>query len=383
MQAPQLGLYVHIPWCERKCPYCDFNSHETQKIPESAYTEALITDLQQETRDQRRSIQTVFIGGGTPSLFSVSAIQQIMDAVRSAGLAKDAEVTMEANPGSVETQRLKGYSGAGITRFSLGVQSFNNKCLHALGRVHDSSMARTAAMAARDSGAESYNIDLMHGLPEQDLELGMTDIQQALSLDPHHLSWYQLTLEPNTRFYTNPPPLPSETILGRLEEEGARLLESAGYHRYEVSAWAKTGRECQHNLNYWRFGDYLAIGAGAHGKLSDSHGRIIRYAKTRQPEDYLAEDGITRKNVRELNAADRKGEFMLNALRLDEGFTSDLFEARTGLEAGQIEATVSQLEDRGLLHRHQGQISTTNLGRRFLDDVVGAFFQAPGKAPGK
>lgn len=376
MQAPQLGLYIHIPWCERKCPYCDFNSHETPTIPESAYTDALIADLLRETRDQRRAIETVFIGGGTPSLFSVNAIQRLMDAVRSVGLANNAEVTMEANPGSVETERLKGYAEAGITRFSLGIQSFNDECLQGLGRIHDGTMARGAAVAAQISGAESYNIDLMHGLPEQSLEVGLDDIRQALALDPPHLSWYQLTIEPNTRFYANPPRLPSETILGRLEEEGSRLLESGGYHRYEVSAWAKNGKECQHNLNYWRFGDYLAIGAGAHGKLSDSDGRIVRYAKTRQPEDYLAKGGIERRNVRELDAADRQGEFMLNTLRLCEGFSRDLFEDRTGLKGEQIESTVTQLIDRGLLFQHNGQISTTDLGRRFLDDVVGAFFPA-------
>lgn len=376
MQAPQLGLYVHIPWCERKCPYCDFNSHEAAKIPESLYTDALLADLQQETRKQRRAIDTVFIGGGTPSLFSVAAIQRLMDGIRSAGLADGAEVTMEANPGSVETERLKGYAGAGITRFSLGVQSFNDKCLHALGRIHSSTMALGAVAAAQRSGAESYNIDLMHGLPEQDVNRGLDDIRQALALEPPHLSWYQLTIEPNTRFYTNPPRLPSETILGDLEEEGARLLESAGYHRYEVSAWAKSDQECQHNLNYWRFGDYVAIGAGAHGKLSSSEGEIIRYAKTRQPEDYLAKGGIMRRSVRTLDATDRQGEFMLNALRLREGFSNDLFEARTGLNAAQIDTTVKRLEDRGLLLRHKGQISTTDLGRRFLDDVVGAFFPA-------
>ncbi|MDP5072067.1 MAG: radical SAM family heme chaperone HemW, partial [Congregibacter sp.] len=222
MDAPQLGLYIHIPWCERKCPYCDFNSHETLKIPEDAYTAALITDLQRETRDQQRSIETVFIGGGTPSLFSVDAIARLMDAVKSAGLAPHAEVTMEANPGSVEADRLQGYAQAGITRFSLGIQSFDDRCLQSLGRIHDSALARRAVSAARASGAHSYNIDLMHGLPEQSLEAGLDDIRSALALSPPHLSWYQLTIEPNTRFYSHPPRLPSETILGSLEEEGAR-----------------------------------------------------------------------------------------------------------------------------------------------------------------
>ncbi|EED31913.1 putative oxygen-independent coproporphyrinogen III oxidase [gamma proteobacterium NOR5-3] len=374
MEAPQLGLYIHIPWCERKCPYCDFNSHETRDIPESAYTDALIEDLLQETRDRRREIQTVFIGGGTPSLFSVEAITRLMDAVRSAGLAEDAEVTMEANPGSVETARLQGYARAGITRFSLGIQSFDDACLKSLGRIHDSDMARRATAAARSCGARSYNIDLMHGLPEQSLDQGLADIRSALALKPPHVSWYQLTIEPNTRFYSNPPQLPAEAILGTLEEEGARLLTAAGYERYEVSAWAQPGQACQHNLNYWRFGDYLAIGAGAHGKLSAENGDIFRYSKTRQPEDYLAAGGIERRAVRWLDESDRRGEFMLNALRLSAGFSWDLFESRTGLDGRQISATVTQLVDQGLLSQQQDQISTTDLGRRFLDDVVGAFF---------
>lgn len=374
MEAPQLGLYIHIPWCERKCPYCDFNSHEAQEIPEAAYTEALIEDLLKEAQDRRREIQTVFIGGGTPSLFSVDAITRLMGAVRSAGLAKGAEVTMEANPGSVETERLQGYTQAGVTRFSLGIQSFNDACLQSLGRIHDSGMARHAASAAGASGALSYNIDLMHGLPKQSLELGLEDLRSAIALKPPHISWYQLTIEPNTRFYANPPRLPTESILGTLEDEGARLLSAAGYEQYEVSAWARPGQECQHNLNYWRFGDYLAIGAGAHGKLSTEDGQVFRYNKTRQPDDYLAAGGIERRGVRWLDESDLQGEFMLNALRLSAGFSLDLFEARTGLDVQRIKATVTQLVDQGLLNQDQSQISTTDLGRRFLDDVVGAFF---------
>ncbi|MFK8043695.1 radical SAM family heme chaperone HemW [Congregibacter sp.] len=374
MRAPQLGLYVHLPWCERKCPYCDFNSHEALEIPETAYLDALIADLREEAKGQRCDIQTVFIGGGTPSLFSVNAIKRLMDAVRSIGLAADAEVTMEANPGSTEAARLEGYADAGVTRFSLGIQSFDDACLMALGRIHDSKMGREAVAAARDSGASSYNIDLMHGLPEQNLELGLNDIRSALSLSPPHLSWYQLTIEPNTRFYSNPPRLPAESILGSLEEEGARVLRAAGYHRYEISAWAQPGQECQHNLNYWRFGDYMAIGAGAHGKLSTESGEIFRYAKTRQPEDYLAAGGIKRKAFRALDEADRQGEFVLNALRLSEGFSLDLFEARTGLNASRLDTTVRKLVDRGLVQHNQEHIRTTDLGLRFLDDVVAAFF---------
>ncbi|WP_439101932.1 radical SAM family heme chaperone HemW [Congregibacter sp.] len=374
MEAPQLGLYVHLPWCERKCPYCDFNSHEASDIPEAAYVDALIADLRAEIADQRRDIETVFIGGGTPSLFSVEAISLLMDAVQSAGLAPGAEVTMEANPGSVEAGRLKGYAQAGITRFSLGIQSFNDGALNALGRIHDSNLARNAAAAARESGARSYNIDLMHGLPHQTLEQGLDDIRSALALNPPHLSWYQLTIEPNTRFYSQPPTLPEDSILGSLEEEGSRLLQSAGFHRYEISAWALPGQECQHNLNYWRFGDYLAIGAGAHGKLSTAEGRVFRYAKTRQPGDYLATGGTERRSLRVLDDADRQGEFVLNALRLAEGFSLTLFEARTGLNASRIGHIIDGLVDRELLALDGEQVRTTELGRRFLDDVVAAFF---------
>lgn len=376
MEAPQLGLYIHIPWCERKCPYCDFNSHEALTIPEAAYTDALVEDLLRESRTQRRDITTVFIGGGTPSLFSVDAISRLMDAVRSIGLAPGAEVTMEANPGSVETERLRGYAQAGVTRFSLGVQSFSDGCLQSLGRIHDSQMAAHAVAAAKAAPVASYNIDLMHGLPQQSLEQGLEDLHRSIAFKAPHLSWYQLTIEPNTRFYFEQPRLPSESILGSLEDEGARLLEAAGYQRYEVSAWAQPGQECQHNLNYWRFGDYLAVGAGAHGKLSVPNGDIIRYSKTRQPEDYLATGGLERRGLRELDEQDRQGEFMLNALRLSAGFDLDLFEKRTGLDARRIEPLIKKLEAQDLLLRKHNHIKTTDLGRRFLDDVVNEFFAA-------
>lgn len=378
MRLPPLSLYVHLPWCERKCPYCDFNSHETEQLPETEYINALIDDLSAELRDEQRSIETVFIGGGTPSLFSVAAISRLMDAIRQTGqLSAGAEVTLEANPGSVESARLAGYREAGVTRFSLGIQSFDDTCLNALGRIHNAQAAEGAVAAAVASSARSFNIDLMHGLPEQTLAQGLADLRTALALKPPHLSWYQLTIEPNTRFYRNPPTLPAENILGSLEEEGSALLQAAGYHRYEVSAWAQPGQECRHNLNYWRFGDYLAVGAGAHGKLSFEDGRILRYRKTRKPEDYLGEDGRSRRQLRWLSDADKRGEFMLNALRLAAGFSVELFEQRTGIAGESIRATVSELQDRGLLcvnDGNPGQIHCTELGWRFLDDVVGQFF---------
>jgi putative oxygen-independent coproporphyrinogen III oxidase len=381
MQLPPLSLYVHLPWCERKCPYCDFNSHEmaggSAAIPEQAYVDALIGDLENELRDERRVLHSVFIGGGTPSLFSVDAIARLLTAVRArADLSAGAEITLEANPGSVENSKLAGFREAGVTRFSLGLQSFSNESLQALGRIHDSQAAERAVTAARESGAASFNLDLMHGLPDQDAAAGLADIERAIALSPPHLSWYQLTIEPNTRFYSHPPSLPDDTILGTLEAQGTERLRAAGFERYEVSAWAQPGQACQHNLNYWRFGDYLAIGAGAHGKLSDASGRIQRYAKTRRPQDYLAAAGSSRRGLRWLDNDDRRGEFALNALRLSEGFSLSLFEARTGLPATSIGPVLRELEDQGLLQTDGDRVRASELGWRFLDDVVGRFFAA-------
>ena len=377
---PPLSLYVHLPWCERKCPYCDFNSHESTVLPEAAYIDALLRDLEDEVcgeeRLEARRIETVFIGGGTPSLFSVDAIERLLRGLRDrCELAPTAEITLEANPGSVERERLAGYVSAGITRVSLGVQSFNDRSLHALGRIHDSGDAHRAIDAARAAGTHSFNLDLMHGLPGQTSEEGMNDIETAIAARAPHLSWYQLTIEANTRFYRNPPLLPAEDELGAIETRGAGLLEAAGYRRYEVSAWAKPGEECRHNLNYWQFGDYIAIGAGAHGKITDPAGAICRYRKTRRPEDYLAAGGTARRDVRTLDAADRCGEFMMNALRLAEGFDLGLYEARTGLPSSTIADTVAQLEDRTLLSVKGARLRATALGWRLLDDVVGPFFE--------
>lgn len=375
MRPPPLSLYVHLPWCEKKCPYCDFNSHEIAIIPEQEYVDALIVDLHQELAQESRSLHSVFIGGGTPSLFSVAAIDRLMRAIRDSGqLLPTAEITMEANPGSVESDRLQGYANAGVTRFSLGIQSFDDESLGALGRVHNGCAARAAVRAASQSGADSYNLDLMHGLPGQDAASGLADIQSAIGSGAAHLSWYQLTIEPNTRFFSAPPTLPTEDILGNLEAQGSALLVAAGYRRYEISAWCQPGAECQHNLNYWEFGDYLAIGAGAHGKCSDDDGRIVRYSKTRKPDDYLDHEGTSRRGLRLLGKADKTGEFMLNALRLSSGFTSELFEARTNLQASDIQSTIKELEDQGLLECEAGRIRASDLGWRFLDDVVGRFF---------
>ncbi|MEM9315649.1 MAG: radical SAM family heme chaperone HemW [Pseudomonadota bacterium] len=375
-----LSVYVHLPWCERKCPYCDFNSHETRRVPEDAYIDALLTDLQSELRAcpalEARSIESVFIGGGTPSLFSVAGIARLLDGLR-ACLRMEAtrEITMEANPGSTERERLAGFSAAGVTRFSMGIQSLNDRSLEALGRVHDRHDALRAMQAALASGADSVNVDLMHGLPGQSVADGLADLDTALAADPKHLSWYQLTIEPNTRFYSSPPPLPDEETLAELEERGAQRLIAAGYQRYEVSAWAKPGYECQHNLNYWRFGDYLGLGAGAHGKVTEPDRGVLRYRKTRQPEAYMAPRGTQRRDGRYLSSADLCGEFMLNALRLTDGFDIALFEERTGRSFDEVSATVSELVDRGLMENRDSTLRATALGRRFLDDLVSRFFE--------
>ena len=374
MTLSPLGLYIHLPWSEKKCPYCDFNSHERQDLPETAYVATLLADLEQESVTLPRQIDTIFIGGGTPSLFSASAVHELLDGIRQrVEVAADAEITMEANPGSSELDRFAGYREAGVNRFSLGVQSFHDAALSRLGRVHNSGEARSAIAMVQRAKPRSFNVDLMHGLPEQTAEDGLADLQSAVETNPPHLSWYQLTIEPNTRFYKYPPLLPDEPLLGELEDWGSELLRSAGYQRYEVSAWAHPGAECRHNLNYWRFGDYLAIGAGAHGKVTTETGEILRYAKTRRPEDYMRSGGVDRRNIRQLTSAELPGEFAMNALRLTEGFSRELFEERTGLKSNVIEPLVEQLQEQGLLVS-DADVRATPLGYRFLDDVIGRFF---------
>ena len=374
---PPLSLYIHLPWCERKCPYCDFNSHEREVIPEEAYIDALLADLQRELIGvQDRALRSLFIGGGTPSLFSPHSIARLMDGVRARlELTRNFEATMEANPGSAEAERFAGFFAAGINRLSLGVQSFDDALLARLGRVHDSQQARHAVRLAREAGFENINIDLMHGLPGQTIALARTDMETALSLQTTHLSWYQLTLEPNTVFHKRPPALPVENTLATIQDEGEALLAAAGLAQYEVSAYSEQGKECAHNLNYWSFGDYLAIGAGAHGKCTFEDGRIVRYAKLRQPDAYMeAIDIGQRVSERVLSDEDKVGEFMLNALRLNAGFSQTLFEQRTGLPITLIAQPIERLVQRQLIEVDDDVIRTTALGRRFLDSVVAEFF---------
>ncbi|AQA17415.1 YggW family oxidoreductase [Halioglobus japonicus] len=375
MQLPPLGLYIHLPWCERKCPYCDFNSHESAEIPEGAYIDALLEDLRVDAlQAQGRAVQTLFIGGGTPSLFSASAIRRLMQGIaQTIALAPDLEATMEANPGSAEAEKFAGFRAAGINRLSLGVQSFDDARLKALGRIHDRNQALAAIAAVTEAGFDNFNIDLMHGLPGQDEAGASSDLTTALGFNPPHLSWYQLTIEPNTVFNKRPPTLPVEDALADIQDHGEALLAEHGMQQYEVSAYSKPGQQCRHNLNYWSFGDYLGIGAGAHAKISGEDGVIRRYAKTRGPADYLNSDGNYMANERRLDAAEATAEFMLYALRLNNGFSIESFEARSGQELAVIADKLDSLMERGLLERNANQIRPTALGRRFLDSVIGEF----------
>ncbi|WP_116368405.1 radical SAM family heme chaperone HemW [Parahaliea mediterranea] len=377
MHLPPLSLYIHLPWCERKCPYCDFNSHEAQAIPEQAYVDALLRDIEGEAaRAQGRSVHTLFIGGGTPSLFSAPAIARLMAGIAERlPLAGELEATMEANPGSAEAEKFAGFRAAGINRLSLGVQSFQDAQLQALGRVHSASQARRALDMVRAAGFDNFNIDLMHGLPGQSQQSALADLRSALACNPPHLSWYQLTIEPNTVFHKRPPTLPVEDTLADIQDAGEALLQDTGFSAYEVSAWSQPARQCRHNLNYWRFGDYLAIGAGAHGKVTHRDGRIERYAKRRQPADYLgSERGAFEASQRWLAAAELPGEYMLNTLRLAGGAPLENFERYTALPLATVQGTISQLGEQGLLAVTDGHLHCTRLGWRYLDTVVGEFF---------
>ena len=377
MPLPPLGLYIHLPWCERKCPYCDFNSHELSERPERAYVDTLLRDLDNDlSLAKDRVVDTVFIGGGTPSLFQVSAIDTLLRGIKnSVTLSVDAEITLEANPGSAEADKFIGLKEAGINRLSIGVQSFADAQLNALGRVHDREQALRAIALARQAGFDNFNLDLMHGLPGQSLQGATEDLKQAISTGAPHISWYQLTIEPNTIFYKQTPRLPTEDSLASIQEAGEQRLNRENYAQYEVSAYSKEGFQCRHNRNYWTFGDYLGIGAGAHGKVTSSDGRIVRRAKRRQPADYMAAiNAAFVSSTRVLNNSEVIGEFMLNALRLNEGFSLSLFADRTGLDCATVEPRIASLCERGLLLQQGAHVATTELGRRFLDTVVAEFF---------
>ncbi len=388
LSLPPLALYVHIPWCLRKCPYCDFNSHEAdESLPEGAYVEALRADLEQDLPlAQGRRLTSIFFGGGTPSVFSDRAIARILaDAEALVGFESDIEITLEANPGTFEQARFSGFRAAGVNRLSIGVQSFQDRQLQHLGRVHDSGEALRALAMARAAGFDNINLDLMHGLPEQSLAQACADLDQAMDLGPEHISWYQLTIELNTHFYSAPPVLPEEDILADIQDAGQARLAEAGYGQYEVSAYARPERQARHNLNYWRFGDYLGIGAGAHGKITRPEaGQILRLWKTRLPRHYLqSPQKVPTARIPHANPFAGGGEildgeslpleFLLNALRLLDGVPEALFPARTGLPSAALEPQWQSLVDQGLVEPRAGHLRTTALGQRFLNRVLGAY----------
>lgn len=388
-RPPPLSLYVHTPWCVRKCPYCDFNSHQVPaEPPYSAYVQRLLQDLEEELSDvaARRPLTSIFIGGGTPSLFPGTSIRSLLDGIRArTGLDPDCEITLEANPGAIDSGNFADYRGAGVNRLSIGVQSLSATQLRRLGRVHDPAAARAAVRAAREAGFENLNLDLMFGLPGQTLTQARRDLSTAIALEPEHISYYQLTLEPNTPFYADPPALPEPDLAADMGAQGRALLAAAGYVQYEVSAYARSGRRCRHNLNYWRFGDYLGIGAGAHGKLTDAEtGRIRRRAKLRQPKAYLAAPvGAQVSSQRLLDEWELIFEFALNAFRLTSGFEQSLFESATGLPWSRLEALVSKAVGDGLLCLDGAHLAPTELGRAFVDELVARFLpESPGPEVG-
>lgn len=382
---PPLSLYIHVPWCVRKCPYCDFNSHKADaSLPEKDYIAALLDDLDidlawlKEQGVNERPIHSIFIGGGTPSLLSVDAYQQLFSGLKQRlTFSDDIEITMEANPGTFEADKFKGYRDLGINRLSIGIQSFQDHQLKHLGRIHSGQEAVRAVNMAKNAGFDNFNLDFMHGLPDQTFEDALADLQQGIDLGPTHLSWYQLTIEPNTEFFKRPPVLPQDETLWAIQEAGQKLLAENGYEQYEISAYAKQGKIAKHNLNYWQFGDYLGIGAGAHGKLTIPHddiaqSKIYRTAKTRLPKDYLnlAKRFLVVQDNIEIE--DRDLEFLMNGLRLFHGVDKTLFSERTGLAYEQIENKIEALVKQGLLEAGD-KLKTTTQGQLFLNELLERF----------
>jgi len=375
---PPLGLYIHLPWCEKKCPYCDFNSHEADSIPQQAYVDALLDDLAQDLPlIWGRRIESIFIGGGTPSLFSVESIERLFSGLRSLiSFAPTIEVTMESNPGSADAANYQGYREAGVNRLSIGIQSFDDKQLAILGRVHDGAQAQRAFRLARDAGFDNINLDLMFGLPGQSLAAAQADLVRAIELEPEHISHYQLTIEPNTLFHhRQPQDMPDDDLCFEQQQACQALLASAGYRQYEISAYSRHQRESRHNLNYWQFGDYLGIGAGAHGKITlAGEDRVIRRVRLRHPRAFLKQQGATRiASETELDRADLCFEFMLNSLRLKQGFDTHLFHDNTGLSLNELLPTLKQARDRGLLEFDGEKITPTELGFCHLNDLQALF----------
>jgi putative oxygen-independent coproporphyrinogen III oxidase len=380
--SDSIALYVHMPWCVRKCPYCDFNSHQLKSAqPDSSYLDALLRDFELELpRIGQRRIDSVFFGGGTPSLFQPEQFSRLLSELRRRmAFADDVEITMEANPGTIERGRFPGYAQAGINRVSLGAQSFSSGALRRLGRIHSADDTHRAVEELRAAKLDNFNLDLMYALPDQTLEEALFDVRTACALEPAHISYYQLTLEPGTVFHSRPPPLPDDDAAWQIQAQGQRLLAEAGYQQYEVSAYARSGARCRHNLNYWLFGDYVGIGAGAHGKITlVEPRRVLRTVKPKQPREY--QEQIRRAaNVAALGetkpvaGADLPFEFMLNALRLNEGFTDRDYESRTGLPISELRAPLWAAQERGLLTVTTVGWRPTDLGLRFLNDLQASF----------
>ena len=376
---PPLSLYVHVPWCVRKCPYCDFNSHEARgEIPETAYINALVADLDQALPlVWGRRVYTVFFGGGTPSLLSAEAVDSILSAIRArVPLAIDAEITLEANPGTFEAHKFAGFREAGVNRLSIGIQSFEPRHLKALGRIHDDVQAARAVEIARSLFA-NFNLDLMYALPQQTCAEACVDVERALGYHPPHLSIYHLTIEPNTYFHSHPPVVPGNDEAAEMQDSIESLMVRAGYEHYETSAYSLPGLRSRHNLNYWTFGDYLGIGAGAHSKLSFPD-RVLRQARYRQPREYMSQviEGRGVQAEHEVAVRDIPFEFMMNALRLTDGFPLSLFEERAGLPLTAAMKGLDEAERRGLIVRDHRHVAPTDLGRRFLNDLLQIFLPA-------
>jgi putative oxygen-independent coproporphyrinogen III oxidase len=381
---PPLALYVHLPWCVRKCPYCDFNSHEARaEVPEDSYVAALLTDLETALPSVwGRRTHAIFFGGGTPSLFSARAIDALLAGIRARlNVEPGAEITLEANPGTFEADKFRDFAVAGINRLSIGIQSFDSRHLAALGRIHDADEARRAVEIAQRH-FENFNLDLMYALPEQTLAEAESDVASAVATGAPHLSFYHLTLEPNTLFHRHPPSLPDEDTQADIHERVGQLLVDAGYANYETSAYARPGRECRHNLNYWRFGDYLGIGAGAHAKVSFAD-RIVREVRTRTPAEYMRRvaQGTQVVERRDLAACELPFEFMMNALRLTDGVPVVSFTERTGVPLAALQEPLAAAEAKGLIERDHQRIRPTPLGRRFLNDLLQIFLPEPAASP--
>lgn len=377
-KLPPLSLYVHIPWCIKKCPYCDFNSHGigNEQVPEDVYIAAIKNDLAQSLEQaQGRKLESIFFGGGTPSLFSPTGIEAILKNIeQQIGFSDDCEITLEANPGTFEQDRFSGFRQAGINRLSIGIQSFDNEKLKALGRVHNSDEALDSVSIARRAGFDNINLDLMFGLPDQSSDQAMLDLELAIDRHPEHISWYELTIEPNTEFYNAPPTQPEHDALADISERGIELLERAGYQRYETSAFAEQGMQSRHNLNYWQFGDYIGIGAGAHGKYTDAKtGAIIRQSKTRLPKHYLERIGSYLAREDAVQSEDILGEYMMNALRLVEGVSITQASERTGIALEDISSACRIACERGLMEISDNYLRPTSQGQRLLNLCLQSF----------